>query len=553
MILTHGANTMVSHLGVPNVPVQALNPGKNLKKFQAMGQKLIVVDPRKTETARLADLHLQIIPGEDATLYAGFINLLFENNWVDQEFCARFAQNVETLRNAVSAFTPDYVANRTGIPVEQMQEAARLFGTANKPNAGCNTGPAMAPDSNLADFLLECMNVLRGGYRRAGEAVLNRWPLSGMQFIEDVMPAHRSWESGPKCGTQDVGHIMGEFPTALLPDEILQSGKEKIRALVVFGGNPAMGLADPEKTLFAFQDLELMVSLDHRLTETGKLSDYVIATSTQYERHDLTSLHESMMEKSFVQYFPPVVNKPDTVVHDWEFFWRVSRSMGLQLEYKYALMGANYGDLPGGTPLNMENPPDPEELLRQLCEEKNLDFDMLKQCENGFVLDEAVTVQKPAQYSGAKLDVCPDDIAQDIERLRNKAELQSDYRLTVRRAITAMNSHYRDSDYAQKKFPSNFAYMNPVDMNDEGLADGTAINIESEHGSIIGIARQDASLRRGVISMSHCFGALNPDEDPEGEMGGHTSRLIPLDPERSESINFMPHMSGIAVCITARR
>ena len=550
--LVAGGNPIVSHLGYPygGAPVSGFDPVKNLKKRKEQGQKLIVVDPRKTETARRADLHLQIIPGEDATLFAGLIHQLIKNNWVNQEFIDRYAINADTLKEMVADYSLEYVSDRCGVPEAQIMEAAAMFGNAKKPLAGCNTGTSMSPDSNLADFLLECMNALCAGYRLGGESVSNQALWAGTPKVADVYPPDRTWESGYQCRTQTVGQIVGELPTALMPDEILQPGEDKIRALIVYGGNPVMAMADPDKTIAAMKDLDLLVTLDHRMTETAELSDYVFSTATQYERYDINAFFESLPTTTYLQYDPPVINKPDTVMHDWEVFYEIAREMELELEFKLVLYAVDYGMLPDGRMLDMQNKPDPEMLFRWLCEERGIDFDKLKAAEYGLEPDlPPMKVAVPEEDSGARLDLCPDDVAEDIRRVRTSAISLDSYRLSVRRIVPAMNSHYRDSKAGQRTAPQNFAYMNPNDMTQEGLEDGAKIEMSTDFGTIIGTVRQDKTIRAGVISMAHCYGAPDPVKDPEGKLGGHTGRLIPLDTAHAEPINFMPHKSGFAVSI----
>ena len=551
--LIAGTNPLVSHFGYPMAPVEAINVGKGLKAFKERGKKLIVVDPRKTETARNADLHLQIIPGEDVTLYAGLVHLLFKNEWVNREFCDRFVEHVSELEAAVSKFTPDYVAERAGIPVKKIEEAAYLFGTAKKPSAAGATGIGMTRDSNLADFLLESMNVLCGAYRRAGDKIYNPGPLSGSPAVEAVLPPNRTWEHEPKCRSRDAGKIAGEFPSALLPDEILHRGKGKIRALIVVGGNPAMSIPDTARTLEAFDDLDLLVTLDHRETETARLSDYVIATSMQYERMELNSFMDIASRMPYVQLFKQLVEKPEAVLHDWEVFWELGRHMNLQLDFKFVTTFIGYWDLPRGRELDMQNKPDMQTLCHWICEEKDLPFEELFNAERGLEFDMSNTKVLPSPGDdGARMDICPADIAEDIFRLIEKPYSQDRYRLAVRRLIGPHNSAYRDG-VGKKLFPQNFAYMHPEDMLEEGLSNGALVDISTATGSILGVVSGDSTLRSGVISMSHCFGNINPEDDPSGEEGGHTNRLIPLDHENNEKINFMAHMTGIPVSISLHR
>ena len=551
--LISGANPLVSHLGWPSVPVASMNPGEQVRSARANGQKLIVVDPRRTETARSADLHLQLIPGEDATLYAGIIHLLFACNGINQSFCQRYVTHVDRLKQLVTPFTPEYVSQRTGVPEENLHKATEWLANARRPAVGCCTGTAMAPDSNLADFLLVCINALCGGFRQAGDRVRNQAPLAGISPIADVVPPNRTWEQEPKCRTQDVGHILGEFPSALIPDEILVPGKDKIRAMVVFGGNPVIALVDPEKTTKAFNDLDLLVTLDVAETETTALSDYTLAVSTQYERHDLSAFNVAF-PKPYEEYYQPVIEKPGSVAHDWEIFWTMAQAMDLPLELKFTFPGVPFKDSALIESVNMEAKPDPEDLIRKIFESRNIDFETLKNAPRGtdFGLGEAV-VAAPQEDSGARLDVCPDDVAEDIQKLWQSKAVESRYRLAVRRMISVQNSAYRRSDFNQKKFPLNYAYMNPEDMLAEGLSDGARIDMWTDSGKIVGTVRSDDTVRAGVVSMTHCFGELNPENDPEGALGGFTGRLIPLDPNKAEAINFMPHKTGIPVNIELRQ
>jgi len=311
-------------------------------------------------------------------------------------------------------------------------------------------------------------------------------------------------------------------------------------------------MVDPDKTLAALDDLALLVTLDHRMSETAERSDYFISTATQYERHDLNALTEGLSPRSYLCYFRPPIKKPNSVMYDWEVFYELAQVMNLQLDFKHTFIGMEYCATPPGRGLDMSNKPGDEQLLRWLCEDRNVSFDDLKAAQHGIYpyLPPAV-VSIPEQDSGARMDICPEDIEADIARVRSQAIRKDKYRLSVRRLSVAINSHYRNSDYARKKFPQNFAYINPEDMADEGLVDGSKIKISTVDGSIIGIVRQDHTLRRGVVSMTHCFGKLNPEDDPNLDFGSHVGRLIPLDPTRAEAINFMPHKTGIPVEISS--
>jgi anaerobic selenocysteine-containing dehydrogenase len=549
--LIAGNNPVVSHQTFPFAPGESGAPARAFAEAKARGARLIVVDPRRTETARYADLVIQPLPGQDAALFAAIAHILLRDGTYDRAFCDRFVSQLDELRAAVAPFTPELAARRADVPVEQIELAARWLGEAKRPFVGSGSGPSMSAHSNLSDHMIEAVNVLVGGYRRAGDLVRNPGALKPRIVREMVAPPTRSWETGVKCRTADVGKLMGEFPAARLPEEITTPGPDRIRAFINFGGNPVMALGHPEKAVAAFEDLELLVSLDARLNETAQLGHYVIATSQPFERHDVTVPGDGLYPEPFVQYAPPVVSKPPGVIDDWEFFWEVASRMRRGLTFKYWTYGLDFDAIADGLELDVDVKPDPEDLIRHLCKESRVSFEALVANPSG------VRPEVPPQYveaapdNGARLELCPPDIARELAAvLGETADSRFRYSLTCRRILEAMNSAYRDSAGTGRKYPVNWAYMNPDDMAAEGLAEGALIEIESEAGRILGVAKAEDRLRRSVVSMTHLFGDLSPSTDPYAQRGGHTGRLTSLD-QYLEPINFMPRFSGIPVNLRA--
>ena len=541
VMLTVGNNPLVSHLGNPLTPSSGLDPGRAARAARERGAKHIVVDPRRTETARRADLHLAVIPGEDATLIAGIAHVILQNGWHNQAFCDRWVRNVERLRECTSGFTPEHVAARCGVRAEDVIEAARLFGHAQRPMAGCGTGTCMSPHSNLADFLVEALNALCGGYRQENERVRNRGLLFGFAPVADVLPPDRSWEREPRCRSADAGQISGEFPTPLLPDEILSSAGDRIRALIVFSGNPAVAIVDPDRTLAALDALDLLVTLDHRDTETTERSHYVIATSTFYERHELSGYVEMMFDQDFIDYSRPILEKPGDVIHDWEFFWELARRIGTPLQYKYLGLLMRYEMLPPGLDLDTHEKPRDEDIIAWICRQRGLSYDDLAASSGGIVLDlpPLHVAAAPSSSSGCRLDVCPDDIATELQQVRGSVfDHAHAYRLTSRRLPQVMNSLFRGDPRLGDSGLVNFAHMNPDDMLSEGIKDGDSIEIASRHGCIVAGVKADATVRPSVISVAHGF---------SGPQAARVGRLVPLADGYREPISFMPHQSGVPV------
>ena len=185
------------------------------------------------------------------------------------------------LRRAVESFTPEYVGKRAGLARGQLRQAAELFAhNAKRGAAIAGTGPDMAQHSNLAEHLIECLNVVCGRYLREGERVPNPGVLMPRQPRRArVIAPRRSWESGHKSRIRGVGMLFGEMMAGIMADEILVPGKGQIKAIIVDGGNPVNSLPDQRKTVQALSSLELLVTIDPVMSNTAKLSHYILPPS----------------------------------------------------------------------------------------------------------------------------------------------------------------------------------------------------------------------------------------------------------------------------------
>ena len=547
--LLAGGNPVVSHQGVPFAVAETGAPGRALETARARGCKIIIVDPRRTETARYADLLIQPLPGHDAAIFAAIAHILLRDGTYDHDFCARWCIQLEELRAAVARFSPEFAAARADVPVEQIELAARWLGGAKRPLMGSGTGPSMASHSNLADHMIETVNALVGGYRREGDLVRNCGTLRRRDIYELAVSPSRSFQRAPKCVSEDVGPLMGEMPSALIPREITADSPDRIRALIVFGGDPLMAVGDPAVAKRAFEQLELLVSLDCRQNETGKVADYIIATTQPFERQEITASGDSAYPVPFVQYTPAIVAAPVGVIDDWEFFWGIAARMGIPLTLKYWQYGLKYADIPLGLPLDMAAKPNPDEMLRFLCSESAVDFDTLRASPAGIRPSDGGGRVLPPPGDGGRLELCPSDVAEELCGLAVEEEsTRFKFRLTCRRILEAINSAYRESRRTRQRYPVNYAFMNPEDMREAGVERDDLVEISSLNGSLRTLARADDRLRRGVISMTHMFGPLVGGADPVAEGGANVGQLTSLS-EHLQSINFMPRFSAVPVNI----
>ena len=282
-----GTNPLVSKaIGIPGQ-----NPAQNLKAALGRGMKLIVIDPRKSQTAARAAIHLQPRPGEDATILAGMINFVIGEGLCDTEFLTEHVEGFDRLAEAVAEFSPEYVAERADIPVGLFVAAARLFAThGERPgmvNAG--TGANFAMHGNLLEYLCLCLTTICGRWQRAGERVTRPNTLMPA-FVARAQahPPYEGWGYGERLRVRGLTDAVCGMPTAALADEILMPGEGQVKALICIGGNPMAAWPDQRKTHRALESLELLVTLDTEMSLTSRLADYVIAPKMQMETPAMT-------------------------------------------------------------------------------------------------------------------------------------------------------------------------------------------------------------------------------------------------------------------------
>ncbi|TAL01598.1 MAG: nitrate reductase [Rhodospirillaceae bacterium] len=522
------------------------NPAKRMREVKARGLKLIVIDPRRTETARFADIHLQPLPGEDATIAAGMLRLILAEGWDDTAFWTRWAPGVPALRDAVAPFTPDYVARRARIPEELFRAAVKIFAQESRRGITMTgTGPDMAMHSNLANHLIESLNVVCGRFPREGEAVANTGVLEPLKVRRaEARSPRRSWEKGHKSRIRNTGQLMGEMMCGVLPDEILMPGAGQIKSLFCVAGNPASVFPDQRKTVAALRALELLVTMDSMMTNTAKLSHYILPPKLMFERPDGPQIWETVSSpKPFVQYTPAVASPPagSEVCDEWYPFWGIAKRLDLPIVFN-------------GAPLDMDTPPSSDHLLDLITREAQVPLSEVRKHPGGFTRASVpATIQPPRPDCTGAFDMAPADVVAEIAELVREPFSDADvggftHRLAVRRMREVLNSSFREVPAIRRRVPFNPVHMHPRDLTSLGLTDGDAVYIVSEHGRIAAIVKVDTTLRAGVVTMSHGWGGLPDEGKGYEEEGANTNLLVSLDKD-VQTINAMARFSAIPVRI----
>jgi anaerobic selenocysteine-containing dehydrogenase len=541
-----GANPTVSKsIGIPSY-----NPAWYLDDAVKRGMKLVVIDPRRSEAAKKAEVHLQVRPGEDPTVLAGIIRVILSEGRTDEAFLAENADGLERLRREVEPFTPEYVERRADIPASELVRAARVFADGQRGMAQAGTGPNMAARGNLTEYLLLCLNTICGRWLREGEPIPNPGVL---------LPPIKA---KAQLRVRGFANTMAGLPTAALADEILLEGEGQVKALFCLGGNPMAAWPDQEKTYAAMQKLDLLVTLDIKMSSTSKLASYVIAPKLSLEQPGMSLPSESLTPYAmgysipYGQYAPKLVDPPagSDLLEEWEFFYGLAQRMERPLTIQAAYSWGPDLEVPAYTALDMETKPETDEVFEMLTKNSNVPLAEVKRYPHGHVFEETAARVGPKDSDcETRLELANQTMMSELAEVAAEDFTPDEslpFLLTARRLLDVHNSAGRDIEKLVRKYRHNPAFMNPDDLAMLGIAPGELVEIRSNHGAISGVAEAEANVRRGVVSMPHCFGDAPTKENDARvrEIGSNTGRLTPVDRDY-DPYTGMPRMSSIPVSI----
>ncbi len=536
-----GNNPGVSAFSRDGGPPYA-NAFKYLRDAKRRGMKIIVVDPRRTELARAADIHLQVRPGEDPTLLAGMVRIILEEGLYDREFVAAHVDGADALRAAVADYTPDYVEARARVSARPATAAARMFAAGRRGSAMTCTGVNMAPRPDVTQHLVVALNSLCGRFNRAGDRVRNPGVLRPPRaFYAEVQPPQEIWGKGPRSRFRGLGQFGTEMPINVFADEVLTPGDGQIKALISVGGHPVMAFPDQRKVIVALQALELCVVLDVKMTATARLAHYVFGCKLSLEKPGTSRTAEAQLDVPFAQYTPALIRPDFDVLEEWEFFWGLAHRLRTPLV------------LEDGRALDIDRKPTPDEYLDFTHAGSRVPLDVVRQHPGGHVFEPAqpVHVQPPrSERAATRMNVAPPVVIDQIREIRQErlsptggyeGDERFTHRLISRRMLEVYNSTGDHLPELRRKFRYSPAFMHPQDLERLGVSRGALIRIESDHSFIYAIAATSPDVLPGVVSMAHARGGT-PDDI------GSTNRLVTTERD-FEPISGIPRQSAIPVSI----
>ncbi|HEX9575689.1 MAG TPA: molybdopterin-dependent oxidoreductase [Myxococcales bacterium] len=473
---------------------------RRLDELRERGGKLVVVDPRRTETAAEADQHFAIRPGTDALLLLAILHVLFEEGRADLRHLAPFTDGLASLREAAARFPPERVAERTGIPAREIRELARAFAAAPSAVAYGRVGASTQEFGGLAAWLVIALNAVTGNLDREGGFLFTS-PAADLVGLSARMGDHghfAAWRSRVR-GLPEFG---GELPAATLAEEIDTPGDGRIRALVTFAGNPVLSTPNGARLERALSGLEYMVSIDLYRNETTRHANLILPTSFGFERDHYDVVFYTLAVRNAARYVKPLMPVPKGVRGDFEVL--------LDLALRIRRHGGGRRGRALGAVLRTVRAIGERRLLDLLLRfgPHRLSLRKLERHPHGIDLG-PLRPQLPARLctKDKRLQLAPPIFLRDLDRLEARlAQAPAELVLIGRRALRSNNSWMHNSLRLVKGPPGCVLLMHPEDAAERGLRPGARARVESRVGSVEVPVGVTADVARGVVSLPHGWG-----------------------------------------------
>lgn len=573
-MLILGANPLASNGSLMTAP----DFRGRLRALQERGGRIVVVDPRRSRTAEMADEHHFIRPGHDAHLLAAIAGTLLEEGLADPGALSEHLSGIELLPEALAPFSPEAVADACGVPASEIRRIARELAAAPRAAVYARIGTTTQEFGTLASWLVDVLNVLTGNLDREGGVM---FPLAAAAQTNSTGEPGRGrgfslgrWQSR----VRGLPEAFGELPVSCLAEEIEEPGEGQVRAVVVSGGNPLVSTPNSGRLTAAFDSLELLVSVDCYVNETSSRAHVIFPVPSPLERPHYDLAFYQLSIRNVANFTPAALEARRDVPPEWRTLLHlagIAAGGGADVDVDaiddlVALDVARRETVTAGSPAEGM---DPADVVATLGDRRGtlrildlmlrcgpygagiepgsgrgsdpaLSLDLLEDNPHGIDLGPLKPrIPEVLRTASGTIELAPEPIVADLERLRASLERSRDgFVLIGRRHLRSNNSWMHNLPHLVRGKSRCTMHVNPSDATRLGLIDGGDATVSSRAGSLTVPVEVTDSIMDGVISIPHGWG-----HDTEGIRLDVASANAGVNSNFLSDENVLDALSGNAV------
>jgi len=532
--LVLGANPMASNgslMTVPDFP-------QRVRDLKARGGRMVVLDPRRTETAKVATEHHFVRPGSDAVVLLSMLQVLLDEGLATPP---AYVDGLDRVAELVAGFTPELAAGASGVPAETIRALTRDLAAADSAAVYGRMGVSTHGFGSVCQWAIQVLNLLTGNFDREG-GVLFPEPAVDTVGRRIVGPGHHDvWRSR----VRDIPEFAGELPAAAMREEIESPGDGQIRAMVTIAGNPVLSTPDGAGLARALDGLDFMVAVDIYLNETTRHADVILPPTSALERDQYDLVFHGFAVRNTARFTPAVFAKPDDARHDWEIFRdlteRLMSRAGVGLKDRLAAK-ARLAPSPAAVVTGLLKTGGRTTMKALRKNPEGVDLGPLRP-----------TMPERLQTPDKRIWLAPELVVADLDRVRADASTQStqdgELLLIGRRHKQDCNSWLHNTSRLTRGRPRHHLLMHPDDLASRGIETGAVVRVTSRVGAVEVEVTGVDDMMPGVVSLPHGYG-----HQVDGTRLSHASTVLGVsindltDPERLD-VSGNAALNGVPVTV----
>ncbi len=492
-----GANPVASNGSLMTAPGIV----RRLTALVSRGGQLVVIDPRRTETAKLATTHHAIRPGGDAALLLALLHVIFDERLARPGRLASMTDGLDRLAELTRAFPPLRIADAIGIEADTIAALARSFARAERAVAYGRVGLSTQEHGAVGAWLVHALNVVTGNLDRPGGSMFTTPAADVVPLLARL--GERGHFDRARSRVRKLPEFGGEFPAATLADEIETAGPGQVRALVTSAGNPVLSTPNGERLARALASLEFMVSVDFYINETTRHAHLLLPPTWTLEHDHYDLAFHLLAVRNTAKWSAPLFDPPAGSRHDWQILLDLASGILSRRGRAGRLLGAG---LRAG--LGSLGPRGLVELLLRTGPHR-LSVKQLLASPHGVDLGPLTSVLPERLYTpNRRIHLAPPRLAAgltSVERWLSRPRSPG-LLLIGRRDLRSNNSWLHNTERLVKGPSRCTVLMHPDDAHARGLASGDVVRVRSRAGEISLPVELTDGILRGVVSIPHGWG-----------------------------------------------
>jgi anaerobic selenocysteine-containing dehydrogenase len=523
-LLVLGANPMVSNGSLWTVP----NFRDKAKALRGRGGKIVVIDPRRTDTAKAADQHVFIRPGGDVFFLLGMVNTLFEEKLVKLGRLGQHVTGVEQVKAAVREFSPENVAGRCGITAETIRGLARQLAAAKRAAVYGRVGTCTQEYGTLCSWLVDVLNILTAHFDEPGGAMFPKAAALAANTMGKPGTGRGVVTGRRRSRVAGAPEVLGEFPIGCLAEEVETPGEGQVKALITLGSNPVLSAPNGARLSAALEKLDFMISLDIYLNETTRHADVILPGPSPLEDMHYDVAFTQLSYRNHARYSEPILPHTPGQPDEWETLTRLTgivmgRGAGVDIaqldeELTKEDVKRMAGPLAGVVMKTVAKRNGPQRLLdlglragpygdQFGLKPSGLNLDKVMAAEGGIDLGPLEPrVPEVLRTPSGKIELAPPMLLVDLKRAAAGLNQPSAELVIIGRRQLHSNNSWMHNLPALAKSGSCTALVNPSDAQRLGLISGSKARITSSKGSVEAEVEISEDMMPGVVSLPHGWG-----------------------------------------------